>query len=232
MTDKSCLPDGAVQELTPVELDGKPGECVDDAFGYLVGTTNRTCAQLPTQMNMLGQWAQGQSLHALDGEHKTFGCDSPVATFLRLLDQSGERSCFDRDEVLQLDSCPGEKCTADCAAVVAEGKCSEEFGEVVDVDILPSFGNYCPVACGLCNPPPFETGVTQTVKADDPCVCTSNSSLWRYLNEGAPCAGRTRSTTARTSSTTPTPGSPRSEARTPPPARAPAGPSPSIPPRR
>lgn len=119
--DKSCLPAGAVQTLNRQNLDGKPGDCTDDSFGYLQEATNRTCSQFDMHANMFGTWAHGQSVHALACKtglgrrnvcnrqtinrlpatpakpdqcsacHKIFGCQSYVSTFMTLLDQSGEK---------------------------------------------------------------------------------------------------------------------------------------------
>ncbi len=171
VTTGECKPPGSVQQLAPQDLDGKPGDCIDDPFHYLEATTNRRCEQLQETMNGFGTWANGQSVHALDRSHMDFGCDSPVADFLKLLDQSGQRDCFDHDETLIRDgfgTADQDTTEGGCQGVVDAGKCGDTAAFAVDAETR--YSHYCPVACGLCHPPsrepPYEFGVTQAVNDD------------------------------------------------------------------
>ena len=91
VADRSCMPEGAA------DLEGTPGDCADDENNYLVHLTSRPCEKIGDQINGFGHWAEGRSLHGMDGSHKTFGCTSTVAELQTLLDQSGQRDCFDHD---------------------------------------------------------------------------------------------------------------------------------------
>jgi hypothetical protein len=187
VTTGECKPPGSVQQLAPENLDGKPGDCIDDPFHYLEATTNRRCDQLQEHMNSFGSWANGQSLHALDRTHMNFGCDSTVAEFMKLLDQSGQRDCFDHDETLIRDghgTADSETTSGGCQAVVDAGKC-EESAVVIAADPSALYSAYCPVACGLCHPPsrdpPHEFGVTQAVN-DDGAYIYSYTYPWVVPN--------------------------------------------------
>lgn len=92
------------------------GDCADDAPDLVAGglisfyqaSLNRACSDLVEDIGSLGHWAEenitfrdnvglqddhsvstGRSVHAMDGSHKTFGCNSTLARFMQLLDQSG-----------------------------------------------------------------------------------------------------------------------------------------------
>jgi hypothetical protein len=186
VTTGECKPPGSVQQLAPQDLDGKPGDCIDDPFHYLEATTNRRCDQLQETMNSFGTWANGQSLHALDRSHMEFGCDSPVADFLKLLDQSGQRDCFDHDETLIRDgfgTADADTTGGGCQAVVDAGKCDDTAAFAADPET--QYSHYCPVSCNLCHPPsrepPYEFGVTQAVN-DDGAYVYSYTYPWLAPN--------------------------------------------------
>ena len=186
VTSGTCVQPGSVQQLAPQDLNGMPGDCIDDPFHYLEATTNRRCEQLQDHINSFGTWANGQSIHALDRSHMDFGCDSPVADFLKLLDQSGQRDCFDHDETLIRDgfgTADQDTTAGGCQSVADAGICADTAGFAADPATL--YSHYCPVSCNLCAPPsrepPFEFGVTQAVN-DDGAYVYSYTYPWLVPN--------------------------------------------------
>lgn len=87
---------------------------------------------------------------------------------MTVLDQSGQRDCFDHEETLVRDghgTAESATTAGGCAQVVADSKCDQSAAAFA-AEPTALYSAYCPVSCNLCSPPPFEQGVTQSVTND------------------------------------------------------------------